>query len=451
MFSTAPSIALALAFHLLPAAQAAPDATTTNAAISPSSPPRYWKGNLHTHTFWSDGNDFPEMIVDWYDRAGYNFLAITDHNVMLQGIKFRSLAELDKKSRGKAFQKYLDRFGSSWVQTRGSREQGTLEVRLKPFDEYRSLFEERGRFILLPGEEVTMEAANKRAVHMNVTNLMELIAPAEGATVPELIEKTTKTAQEQATRLGREILVHVNHPNYKWGVMAEDLAAILSEPFFEIWNGVDGDGDPGQGPYPSTDEIWDIANTLRIAGSKAPPLLGLATDDSHDFHQDSTRAMPGRAWVMVRAGFLTPESIIHSIRAGDFYASSGVELESIVFDAPSGTYSLHIHPVAGEHFTTRFIGTRIGANLHGKPRHDADGAIVATSLDYTATGSPAIGEVFAEVPGIDPSYKLQGNELYVRAVVISDALPQFPTKESQNKKAWTQPVGWESRVTQPAK
>ena len=24
--------------------------------------PRYWKGNLHTHSLWSDGDDFPEMI-----------------------------------------------------------------------------------------------------------------------------------------------------------------------------------------------------------------------------------------------------------------------------------------------------------------------------------------------------------------------------------------------------
>src|SRR5687767_8180034 len=30
--------------------------------------PRYYKGNLHTHSFWSDGDDFPEMIADWYRR-----------------------------------------------------------------------------------------------------------------------------------------------------------------------------------------------------------------------------------------------------------------------------------------------------------------------------------------------------------------------------------------------
>ena len=38
--------------------------------------PRFWKGNLHTHSFWSDGDDFPEMIADWYKRHGYHFLAL---------------------------------------------------------------------------------------------------------------------------------------------------------------------------------------------------------------------------------------------------------------------------------------------------------------------------------------------------------------------------------------
>ena len=40
------------------------------------------KGNLHSHTTNSDGSDTPQMLVDWYERNGYDFLAITDHNVI---------------------------------------------------------------------------------------------------------------------------------------------------------------------------------------------------------------------------------------------------------------------------------------------------------------------------------------------------------------------------------
>ena len=34
------------------------------------------KGNLHTHSFWSDGDDFPEMIIDWYKTNNYDGFTI---------------------------------------------------------------------------------------------------------------------------------------------------------------------------------------------------------------------------------------------------------------------------------------------------------------------------------------------------------------------------------------
>ena len=47
------------------------------------SPEQYWqKGNLHTHSFWSDGDDFPEMIIQWYKDNNYQFIALSDHNTI---------------------------------------------------------------------------------------------------------------------------------------------------------------------------------------------------------------------------------------------------------------------------------------------------------------------------------------------------------------------------------
>ena len=31
---------------------------------------RWYKGNLHCHTFWSDGRAFPEEAVFWYKSRG---------------------------------------------------------------------------------------------------------------------------------------------------------------------------------------------------------------------------------------------------------------------------------------------------------------------------------------------------------------------------------------------
>lgn len=43
----------------------------------------FWlKGNLHSHTSNSDGNLSPKDLVDLYRQGGYDFLAITDHNLV---------------------------------------------------------------------------------------------------------------------------------------------------------------------------------------------------------------------------------------------------------------------------------------------------------------------------------------------------------------------------------
>ena len=44
-----------------------------------STPGRFWRGNLHTHSHRSDGALPPDKVVEAYKRAGYDFLQISDH------------------------------------------------------------------------------------------------------------------------------------------------------------------------------------------------------------------------------------------------------------------------------------------------------------------------------------------------------------------------------------
>src|SRR5690349_21503203 len=44
-----------------------------------SSSGRFWRGNLHTHSTRSDGHRSPGDVCEFYRRAGYDFLALTDH------------------------------------------------------------------------------------------------------------------------------------------------------------------------------------------------------------------------------------------------------------------------------------------------------------------------------------------------------------------------------------
>jgi hypothetical protein len=93
---------------------------------------KWFKGNTHTHSLWSDGNDFPEMITDWYKQKGYDFLAISDHNVLQAKEVWMGVPAVEKrrKALGKTtMDKYRARFGDEWVTTRD--QDGVTEVRLE--------------------------------------------------------------------------------------------------------------------------------------------------------------------------------------------------------------------------------------------------------------------------------------------------------------------------------
>lgn len=398
----------------------------------------WYKGNLHTHTLWSDGNDFPEMVADWYQRRGYHFLALSDHNILSEGVRWMNIKAIEARNGSNALQKYLSRFGREWVETRGNREQGTFEVRLKPLSEIKHLVEKNDAFLMIQSEEITDQGA-----HINATNIGRLIEPQGGSNVRETIENNLRAVVEQARQLGRTIIPHLNHPNLgNDGISAEDLAALVLDEFFEVHNGVEGDGDLGSETRHSLETLWDITSTLRISQFKAPPLYGLATDDSHHYH-GGTNASPGRGWIMVRARHLTPEKIVNAMKRGDFYSSTGVTLKSVFFDEKQQQIRIEIEPDGDAQFTTCFRGTPIEFDASTTPRINSEThKPVPETQDYSVD----VGKIFATVKGRTATYRLTGKEFYVRATITSDKVPENPTTESPFKQAWTQPVGWKKHL-----
>jgi hypothetical protein len=422
------------AFVILALANAltACQSSSLSATAKNSAPAGWYKGNLHTHSLWSDGDDFPEMISDWYKSRGYDFLAISDHNTLQKGEKWVKLGDLKKKNAEVALEKYRARFGDK-VQTRGAVANQTLEVRLQPLETYRRWLEEPGKFLLIQSEEIT-DKFEKKPIHMNATNLGETIKPAGGNGVREVIENNLRAVKAQAQRLGRPILQHLNHPNFGYGVSAEDLAHVVEEPFFEIYNGHPGVHQEGDDKHMPIEHMWDVCNTIRLAELGAAPLMGLATDDSHHYHVGGpNRSAPGRGWVMVKAQSLTPEALIKAIEAGDFYASSGVTLKDVSYSPETKTLTVEIEPDGDATFTTQFIGTPRGFD-HSASR-PAEG-------DANVLSSDQVGITFASVKGTRASYKLTGDELYVRALVTSNAPHPNRSIKGQKQQAWTQPVGW---------
>jgi hypothetical protein len=392
--------------------------------------PKFWKGNLHTHSFWSDGDDFPEMIADWYKRHGYHFLALTDHNVLSEGERWMDVTE--KPARVLALKKYLARFGASWVEQRTVKDKP--QVRLKPLAEFRSLLEEPGRYLLIQGEEITHRFA-KAPVHVNGINLRDPIRPVDGDSIAETIRANYRAVSDQRKRTGRVMFAFLNHPNFGWGVRAEDMAPVDELRFFEVYNGHPSVRNYGDPTHASCERMWDIVLALRLGKHRLASVLGLATDDAHGYHAFGLgKVNPGRGWIMVRAPYLSAEAVVRAIEAGDYYCSTGVTLEDV--GRTGDRLTVRIRPEPGVKYRTQFIATARDAPLVSEPQKAADGK----PLPVTRVYSDEIGKVVLEAEGPEASYRLSGKELYVRARVISTKLHPNPYQKGDVEVAWTQPV-----------
>lgn len=369
---------------------------------------KWFKGNTHTHSLWSDGNDFPEMIMDWYKTHGYDFISLSDHNTLAEGEKWVTIPA--HPFRQHRFKEYLQKFGSNWV-IQKTDSAGLIQVRLKTLAEYKPLFEEKDKFLLIQAEEIT-DKYEKKPIHIGAVNVKEVIPPQRGNSVTEVMQHNLDAVYAQRKRTGQPILAHINHPNYIWAIKLEDMLPLKGERFFEVYNGHPHVHNYGDSTTIGMDELWDKLLIHYIREGK-DLVYGLATDDAHDFIEYKIgTSNPGRGWIMVRAAALQPAALIEAMEKGDFYATTGVELTEMNF--ANNQLSIAVKQQAGINYTIQFWGAR-------KKNSNA-------------------GELLKEVKGTQASFKLKKKHLYVRAKIISDKLKENPFAAGDTETAWTQPV-----------
>jgi hypothetical protein len=298
---------------------------------------QYFKGNLHTHTLNSDGDSTPDDVVRWYREHNYHFVTLTDHNYLTSVDGLNALHGADDK------------------------------------------------FLVMRGEEVTDRFGNK-PIHINGLDPVSPIKPTGGTSVVDMVQKMV-----DAIRAARGV-PSINHPNYGWAISAEELAQVQRTRLFEVFNGHPLVNNMGGGGVPGLEEVWD-----RMLSS-GKMLYGIAVDDAHYFKrpEDKTAPRPGQGWVYVRAPRLEPRALVEALERGDFYSSTGVELQSVTATATSLTVTVKTEPQSK--YRIQFIGMQ--------------GAILSEAITSPAT------------------YTFKGDESYVRAKVI----------ESNGKLAWVQPV-----------
>ncbi len=373
--------------------------------MDPPEERKWWKGNLHTHSFWSDGDDFPEMIMDRYKSEGYHFVALSDHNILAQGEKWIGMAE-DTMLRN-AFQRYLDKYGEDWIEHK--EDSGRLSVLLKTLEEYRPLFEEEGRFLIIQAEEITDRYEDKE-IHMNASNIDQLFEPRGGSSVVDVLQNNIDAVLDYRDRTGKAAIVHVNHPNFHYSISLDDMIALEGERFFEVYNGHPLVHNQGDSTHIGTEEMWDLINLAYHKNGK-PLIYGLATDDSHNYHRKgSTWSNAGRGWIMVQADTLTPEALIGAMESGRFYGSTGVVLQDLI--NADNTIALEISAEEGVEYKIDWIGAREGDN------------------------APT---VFKSETGQRSSFSMSEDVIFVRARITSDKRHSNPVENLVYEMAWTQP------------
>ncbi len=300
---------------------------------------RWYKGNIHTHTLNSDGDSYPQDVARWYRDHDYQFLFLTDHNYLTDASTANGLFAVNEK------------------------------------------------FLVMEGEEITDTFAG-RPVHVNGLDVFRRMDPPHGTSVANMLQRSVDTVRKAGG------VPLVNHLNFQWAITPDDLSELERVSLFEVFNGHHQANNRGGGGVPGTEEVWDRMLSL------GKVLYGVADDDAHVFKQPGNPdvAGPGRGWIYVRADRLAPKAIMDALERGDFYASTGVELED--YQVTADAITIAIKPELWTKYRTLFIG-------HG-------GAILKETTSLTASYSLADARTSE----------------YVRATVI----------DSNGRTAWVQPV-----------
>ena len=114
-----------------------------------------------------------------------------------------------------------EKFGPEWVDL--LLEEGRApRMRLKTHDELSAYFNEDGKFLLVPSEEITCAVAN---IHTNGLNLREPIPGGQG-TRAEILQGHPDAVADEMEKYDVPKVGHVNHRNWGTGITSEKSTVV---------------------------------------------------------------------------------------------------------------------------------------------------------------------------------------------------------------------------------
>jgi hypothetical protein len=410
----------------------------------------WWKGDVHMHTMLSDGSVFPVEAAALYKRLGFNFIVLTDHDMTPSsresyiGASSHHYASLTPEY----FERLRRNFPEFVPAVRLDRN-GKKEYRVMPFGELCEAVEEAGKYLVIPGNELTYLAKDGNNLHCNLINIDRPCRSTPGrADAADALEDALARAREVGCVNSPRNLLMLNHP--LWTCYDVDPGLLVNHPeirFFEVnISGSMATFELPPGDCFTHDKWWDAVNATRATLGQ-PLLYGTASDDQHNYASQYAGKLQRPGYVRVAAKTLTAESIVTAMHKGNFYATSGLELSQVRFDPDSNTLKVSVKSEPGRRYRIMFIGSKRGAELNERgrvrwrvsatPAHLRCRFNPERSVPYY---SPAIGVTLKTCDSASASYTMRDDDLYVRAKIITD-LGVLPENQTQmNPVAWTQPV-----------
>lgn len=237
----------------------------------------WFRGNLHSHTVLSDGTWTPEQMVEEYKKAGYHFLAISDHDF---------------------YTDFREQFNEEQFLTIPAFECSAI---LYCEEGRKERFKVHHLHGILGTSEMQAQAEKPVYRHMEQIPKRIFYGTWDGA----------KCCQDMVDSLKeRGMIVTYNHP--RWSrVKAEEFMETNGLDALEIYNyGTVMEYDTGDSV-----SWWD---ELLMEGKH---INGFASDDNHNVLEDSFGG-----WIMVQAPELTHDAILQNFLDGNYYSSSGPEI-----------------------------------------------------------------------------------------------------------------------------
>ena len=256
-----------------------------------------------------------------------------------------------------------------------------------------------------------------------------------------LIAQLASEAAQAGEASRQPHMLILNHPFWTYyDIVPRNVIDHPEIRFFEVCTGAAG----SRAPHPQAltytpEKFWDVVNAFRSL--KGQPLLyGIGSDDAHlyDVKRIDGNNGVGDSWIMARAAALTPDDLIAAMARGDFYASSGVLLDDLAFSTADNTLRVKVKAEQGVGYRIHFITTK--RSFDQTVTEIASPAAKGQPARSIPIYSDSIGRIAKTVAGTEAAYRLETDDLYVRASVESDVpkknAPNFHPKVGM---AWTQP------------